>query len=73
MACVAKRRGRWILDFYDQHGERRWVTMPKGTTKDKAKEELKAIEDQVNKRMFLPSAKVLLFSKERGNGLNIRN
>jgi integrase len=63
MACVAKRRGRWILDFYDQHGERRWVTMPKGTTKDKAKEELRAIEDQVNKKMFLPSAKVLLFSE----------
>jgi integrase len=63
MAKVCKRRGRWVLDFYDQHGVRRWVTMPKGTAKDKAKEELRAIEDQVNKKMFVPSAKVLLFSE----------
>ena len=23
MACIAKRRGRWIVDFYDQYGRRR--------------------------------------------------
>ena len=63
MAKVCKRRGRWVLDFYDQHGRRRWITLPEGTTKAKAKEELRAIEDQVNKKMFLPSAKVLLFSE----------
>ncbi len=63
MACISKRRGRWVLDFYDQHGKRRWITLPEGTTKGKAKEELRAIEDQVNKKMFLPSAKVLLFSE----------
>jgi integrase len=37
--------------------------LPEGTTKARAKEELRAIEDQVNKKMFLPSAKVLLFSE----------
>jgi integrase len=63
MAKVCKRRGRWILDFYDQHGRRRWITLPEGTTKAKAKEELRAIEDQVNKKMFVPNAKVLLFSE----------
>lgn len=63
MAKVCKRRGRWVLDFYDQHGRRRWITLPEGTTKGKAKEELRAIEDQVNKKMFVPNAKVLSFSE----------
>jgi hypothetical protein len=63
MACITKRRDRWIIDFYDQHGKRRWITLPEGTTKGRAKEELRAIEDQVNRKMFLPSAKVLLFSE----------
>jgi integrase len=63
MAKVCKRRSRWVLDFYDQHGKRRWITLPEGTTKAKAKEDLRAIEEQVNKKMFLPSTKVLLFSE----------
>jgi integrase len=63
MACIAKRRDRWVIDFYDQQGKRRWVTLPEGTTKSKAKEELRAIEALVNKKMFIPSAKVLLFSE----------
>jgi hypothetical protein len=40
MAKVCKRRNRWVLDFYDQHGERQRITMPKGTTKKEAEEEL---------------------------------
>jgi integrase len=63
MACISKRRGRWVIDFYDQHGKRRWITLQEGTTKAKAKEELRAIEDQVNKKMFVPNAKVLSFSE----------
>jgi hypothetical protein len=26
MATVTKRRGKWTLDYYDQHGKRRWET-----------------------------------------------
>jgi integrase len=26
MACVRKRRGKYVLDYYDQHGQRRWET-----------------------------------------------
>jgi hypothetical protein len=26
MACVCKRRGRWIIDFRDSSGRRRWET-----------------------------------------------
>ncbi len=27
MACITKRRGRWVIDFYDQFGVRRWKTL----------------------------------------------
>jgi hypothetical protein len=26
MACVRKRRGRWVADYRDQFGRRRWIT-----------------------------------------------
>jgi len=26
MACITKRRNRWIIDFYDHKGKRRWKT-----------------------------------------------
>ena len=39
MACVRKRRGRWILDFTDQHGIRRWVTTRWSSDADKLKAE----------------------------------
>ena len=63
MACITKRRERWIIDFYDQYGKRRWKTLPKGTTKGKAKEELRSIEEQVAKRTFLPTKKIPMFSE----------
>ena len=38
MACIAKRRERYVIDFYDTYGKRRWITMPKGELpKKKAK------------------------------------
>ena len=61
MACITKRRGRWVIDFYDQHGKRRWKTLPENTTKKKATEELRAIEEQVGKRVFIPTKEVPLF------------
>jgi len=27
MACVTKRRGKWVLDYRDQHGRRHWETV----------------------------------------------
>ena len=63
MACITKRRDRWVIDFYDHHGKRRWKTLPKGTTKKKAKEELRAIEEQVANGIYLPTKKIPLFSE----------
>ena len=62
MACITKRRDRWVIDFYDQYGKRRWKTLPEGTTKKKARDELRAVEDQVAKRTYLPGKKIPLFS-----------
>jgi len=33
MACISKRRGKWVLDFYDHQGKRRVQTVD-GTRKD---------------------------------------
>lgn len=63
MACISKRRDRWVIDFYDHSGKRRWKTLPKGITKAKAREELRGIEDLVAKRLFLPNKKIPLFSE----------
>ena len=63
MACVSKRRDRWVIDFYDQHGKRRVRTMKKGSTKTQATEELRKIEKEVNSGIFLPTKKIPGFSE----------
>ena len=63
MACIAKRRNRYVIDFYDNHGKRRWKTLPKGTTKKKAREAMRDIEDQIKRGIYLPEKKVPLFSR----------
>ena len=63
MACIAKRRGRWVIDFYDNQGKRRWKTLPKGITKAKAKESMREIEDQIARGIYLPDKKIPIFSK----------
>ena len=63
MACITKRRGRWVIDFYDQYGKRRLKTLPKGATKGQAKEELRTIEDMLSKGVYLPHTKTPIFSE----------
>ena len=63
MACVTKKRGKWAVDFYDHHGKRRLKVLPKGSTKAQARKLLRDIEKQVERRTFIPNAKVPLFSK----------
>ena len=50
--AISKRRGKWVLDFYDQHGNRRWETT-EGNKKEAEEllgERLKAVrtEDYVS-------------------------
>ncbi len=61
MACVTFRRGRWCLDYYDNEGKRHVKTLPDGTTKTRAKEILRGIEDQLSKGSYLPEKKVPFF------------
>ncbi|MDH3955596.1 MAG: site-specific integrase [Desulfobacteraceae bacterium] len=63
MACIAKRRERYVIDFYDTYGKRRWITMPKGTTKKKAMEKLREIEDQLRRGIYLPDKKIPNFKQ----------
>ncbi|MEE4355161.1 MAG: hypothetical protein V2I97_01755 [Desulfococcaceae bacterium] len=63
MACIAKRRGRYVIDFYDNQGKRRWKTLPEGCTKTKAKEVLREIEDQLAKGVYLPEKKIPTFKE----------
>ena len=61
MAKVAKRRGRYVLDFYDSRGRRKWITLPAGTTKANAKKKLKEIEYKVSRGTYLPEKRIPLF------------
>ena len=58
MACIAKKRRRYVIDFYDTYGKRRWITMPKGATKKKATEKLWEAEDQLQKGIYLADKKI---------------
>ena len=61
LACIAKRRGRYVIDFNDNQGKRNRQTLKKGTTKKKAKEKLREIEDQLAKGLYIPEMKLPLF------------
>ena len=63
MACIAKRRGRYVIDFYDTHGKRRWITMPKGSTKKKAHDKLREIEDQLKRGIYMPDKRITTFKE----------
>lgn len=62
MAKVAKRRGRYVLDFYDNENKRRWITLPENTTKREANKALREIEDQLEKGSYISQRKIPSFS-----------
>ena len=61
MACITKRRDRYVLDFYDQEGKRNRKTLPQGTTKESARRMLRGIEEKVENRTFIVDKKVKTF------------
>ena len=63
MACISKRRNRWVIDFYDNQGKRRWKTLPEGTTKSEAKKVLRDIEDKIDKGIYIPLRNLPFFSE----------
>ncbi len=63
MACIAKRRDRWVIDAYDQHGKRYRKTLPAGTTKGRAREILREVEEKIERRTFAHEKKIPFFSE----------
>ncbi|MBI4774596.1 MAG: site-specific integrase [Deltaproteobacteria bacterium] len=72
MACITKRRDRWVIDFYDQYGKRRWKTLPKGATKGKARDELRNIEESLSNGTFCPTKRMPAFSTVAGEWLEYK-
>lgn len=62
MACITKRRGRYVIDCYDQNGKRYRKTMKAGATKEAARAELREIEKKIERRTFMHDKKTPLFS-----------
>ena len=63
MACIAKRHDRYVIDFYDNQGNRKRKTLKAGTTKARAREILRDIEIQLAKGLYLPQEQIPLFSE----------
>ncbi len=63
MACVRYRRNRWVIDFYDQEGKRKWHTMPKGGTRREANEKCGEIEKQVRQESYMSVKDLPRFSE----------
>lgn len=63
MACITRRRGRWVIDFYDQYGKRRWKTLKEGATKTDARKVLRSIEDKVEKGIYVSPKTLPNFSE----------
>ena len=53
MACVRKRRGKWVIDFYDHLGKRHWETV--GTNKKEAEEKLAEKMLEIRKGAYNPA------------------
>ncbi len=72
MAKVAKRRGRYVLDFYDHQGKRRWQTLPEGTTLKDAKAKLPEIEVSVGRGVYIPPKHVSTLKTIAGDWLELK-
>lgn len=63
MVCITRKRGRLVIDFYDQHGKRRLKTLPEGISKKEARKVVREIEAQVERGMYLPKSRIPVFSE----------
>ena len=72
MAKIAKRRDRYVIDYYDNRGKRRWQTLKNGTTLKQAKDELRNIENQLEKGIHIPAKDALFFEKVASNWLKYK-
>lgn len=62
MACITKRRGRYVIDCYDQNGKRYRKSLWQGITKQRAREILREVEEKIESKTFTQEKKIPLFS-----------
>jgi integrase len=72
MACIRKRRGRLVIDFYDQHGKRKRQPLKKGTKLSDAKKILREIEDKVDKGIYIQPKKIPFFPEVADSWLKMK-
>lgn len=72
MACITKRRGRYVIDCYDQNGKRYRKAMKAGCTKEAARAELREIEKRIERRTFMHEKKTPLFSEVKREWLEYK-
>ena len=63
MATVAKRRGRYVLDFYDHQGIRQRQALKLGTTMKQARKALRKIEEQVSRGIYIEESRIPTFKQ----------
>jgi integrase len=63
MAKVAKRRGRYVLDFYDHQGRRQRQALKPGTTMKQARKALRKIEEQVSRGIYIEEGRIPAFKQ----------
>jgi integrase len=63
MAKVAKRRDRYVLDYRDQYGIRRWETLPAGTTRKEADHRLSTRLQQIRNGEYQARCDELTFDE----------
>jgi hypothetical protein len=49
MACIAKRRRQYFIDFRDTCGTRQWIATPDGATNKRVKDKLRQKEGAMAK------------------------
>jgi len=58
MACIRKRRGKWVIDYRDQFGKRHWETC---SSKKEAEERLAEVLLEIRAGTFSPARGTMLF------------
>jgi integrase len=72
MACIKKRNGRLVLDFYDQRNRRVMQRLPEGTTQKQAQRKFADIIGQVDRGAYMPKKTVPKFEKVAADWLKVK-
>jgi len=74
MACIAKRRGKYIIDFYDTYGKRRWYDVKTAASNRRIDVGPSMITKLKEWKLACPpNALGLVFPNSAGNPINHNN